>query len=67
MEKEIDQQINDVEVLDAAHDVWLRAGILKFDEIKMKEKLCFNPHMIELVGFVGGAINNDAVSHNFKN
>ena len=33
--------------------------------MKVKEKLCFNPHTMELVGFVGGAIDNDVIKHEF--
>ena len=40
---------------------WLRSGVLKFDEMTVKEKLCFNAHTMELVGFVGGAIDNNVI------
>lgn len=37
MENEIDQWIDEVEVLNDAYEVWLRAGLLKYDEMKVKE------------------------------
>ena len=43
----------------------MRAGIIKFDKMKIKEKLCFNLHTMELVGFVGGAIDDDVIKNEF--
>ena len=39
--------------------------MLKFDETKVKEKLCFNPHTMELVGFVDEAVNDDVMKEEF--
>ena len=41
------------------HEDWLRCGILKCDEMKIKEKICFDPHTMEIIGFVGGAVNQE--------
>ena len=62
MENEMDQRMMNINIINDSHKVWLRSGILKFDEIKVKEKLCFNPHTMELVGFIGGGINNNVIS-----
>lgn len=43
----------------------MRSGVLKFDEMKVKEKLVFNPHTMELVGFVGGTVGDDVVTEEF--
>ena len=65
-ENEFEQRSEKEGVLNPLHGEWLRAGILKFDEMKVREKLCFNPHTMELVGFVGGGIDNDVIKHEFK-
>ena len=31
--------------------MWKRSGVLKFDEMKVKEKIVFNPHTHEIIGF----------------
>jgi len=41
------------------HEDWLRCGILKCDEMKIKEKICFDPHKMEIIGFVGGAVHQE--------
>ena len=52
--------------LDPKHEDFLRSCILKFDEIKVKEKICFNPHTMEIVGFVDGAVNEDVITREFE-
>ena len=61
MENELDQRIGGMGTIDPKHEEWLRTGLLKFDEVKVKEKLCFNQYTMELIGFVGGAINDDVI------
>ena len=41
------------------HEDWLGCGILKCDEMKIKEKICFDPHTMEIIGFVGGAVHQE--------
>ena len=36
---------------DLVNAVWRRKGVLKFDEMKIKEKVAFNPHTNEIIGF----------------
>ena len=31
--------------------MWKRSGVLKFDEMKVKEKIVFNSHTHEIIGF----------------
>ena len=42
-------------------DKWLRCGVLKFDEMKIKEKIVFNFHTNEIIGFEGDAWNTDVI------
>ena len=65
MESKVEQRFARAEIMNQHNDEWLRSGILKFDERKRKEKLRFNAHTTELVGFVGGAIDTDVVLHEF--
>ena len=66
MENEINQRIQNVDVINNSHEVWLRSGILKFDEMKVEEKLGFNPHTMELIGFICSDIDNNVISNEFK-
>lgn len=43
----------------------MSTGILKFDEMKVNEKLYFNPHTMELAGFEGGAMDDNVIKHEF--
>ena len=40
---------------------WKRSGLLKFDEMKIKEKIVFNPFTKEIIGFEEGACNTDVI------
>jgi hypothetical protein len=42
-------------------DWWRRKGVLKFDEMKIKEKICYNPHTHEIIGFEEGAVESDVI------
>lgn len=44
------------------HMKWKRSGALKFDEIKIKEKIVFNPHTNEIIGFEDGVFNIDVIT-----
>ena len=41
---------------------WKRPGVLKFDEMKIKEKIVFNPHTNESIGFEDGVCNTDVIT-----
>ena len=43
------------------HEKWLRSGVLKFDEMKIKEKIVYNFHTHEIIGFEGDAYNTDVM------
>lgn len=40
---------------------WACKGVLKFDEMKVKEKIVFNQHTNEIIGFVDGGIDVDVL------
>ena len=65
-EHEFGQKKTSVKSINLRHGEWMDLDVLKFDEMKVKEKLIFNPHKMELVGFVGGAINNDVINEEFR-
>ena len=66
MEHEFNNRLKDVDCMNPRHGEWMGSGVLKFDEMKVKEKLVFNPHTMELVGFVGGAVGDDVVTEEFR-
>ena len=35
---------------------WKRSGVLKFDEMKIKEKIVFNPRTNKIIGFEDGVV-----------
>ena len=39
MENEFDQRLAIVDIINEKYEEWLRSGIIKFDEMKVKEKL----------------------------
>lgn len=45
---------------------WARMVILKFDEMKVKKKICYNFHTHEIVGFEEGALNIDVLKKEFN-
>ena len=63
---ELKNRLSKLKDLDPKHEDFLRSCILKFDEIKVKEKICFNPHTMEIVGFVDGAVNEDVITREFE-
>ena len=46
---------------------WKRSGVLKFDEMKIKEKIVSNPRTNEIIGFEEGAFNTDIVKTELAN
>lgn len=61
IEYEFQQRLESTNCINPIHREWLSLGVHKSDEMKIKEKLCFNPHEIKLVGFVDEAINNGVI------
>ena len=47
-------------------DIWKRSGILKWDKMKVKEKIVYNPRTHEIVGFVEGAVEEDVILKSFN-
>jgi len=62
MEDEFDQRLKNIVIINWSRKEWPRAGIIQFDEMSVNDKLVFNAHIMELVGYMGGAINNDVIS-----
>ena len=46
---------------------WKRYGVLKFDEMKIKDKVIYNPHTNEIIGFEDGACNKDVMTTKLAN
>ena len=53
MEDEFKQRLKTIYCINPWYGVWLRLGVLNINEMKVKEKLVFNPYTMQLVGFVG--------------
>lgn len=56
MEEDFNHHFKDKEIID-----WDRMGILKFDEMKIKEKMVFNPHTNEIIGFTDPTLTVDVL------
>ena len=52
MEIEFEKRKWKIDCSNPMHGEWLGSGVLKFDKMKVKEKLFFNPHTMELVGLL---------------
>ena len=66
MEDEFEQRKKSVNSLNPWYGVWMSSGVLKFDKMKVKEKLVFNPHTMGIVGYIGEGINDDVIGEEFK-
>lgn len=62
MEEDFKQHFKDKEIVD-----WDRMGVLKFDEMKIKEKMVFNTHTNEIIGFTDPTLTVDVLKVELEN
>ena len=66
MVKDVEETFNswEIEGEEKIH-LWRRTGILKFDEMSIKEKIVYNRHTNEIIGFVEGGLDEDVLQSEF--